>query len=456
MKLALNRARWQRRAALPIGGTQIHPRKIVILSLISTILLAQAVFVAYLVFPTKSNINDMPAPSSLAMRTPRIAAAIRGAFLADAASMGTHWIYDPDEMANAVPAVNAPEFLDPPSPRYYSSAEYPGHYARGQLSPYGEQLLFVTEHVASAGADSTVEASSGITGKAMSLAMLEWAETFGGRPDSALKAFVENMKSDDASNHWPNCGADDHEAHIYMKIVPVTCRYAGSSELIAKVTEAIRVHQNNDKAVAFGIASARILEEVLLGAPLAEALSTVEKNLDEDLLELADGTGTEIHYLRDVKDAFERAKTAGGWHDTDTDDKTLSDVLGEVSREIMKGKENSPFYNLAGRSCALPGSFIGPLALFFKTATAKNEGGVVAREKYVAAIRENILASGDTCSRGIFIGAVMAAAGCASVDDDDDDDGLLPSNWMDKVDNDTMNRVNAAISKIIEGVAKSE
>ena len=42
----------------------------------------------------------------------RIVSAIRGAFVADAASMGTHWIYNPTEMAEAVPSLEAPEFRD--------------------------------------------------------------------------------------------------------------------------------------------------------------------------------------------------------------------------------------------------------------------------------------------------------------------------------------------------------
>ena len=62
--------------------------------------------------------------------------------------MGTHWIYDPKKMAETVGTAN-PEFKDPPSPQFYNSEEYPGHYQDGMLSPYGEQLLFVTDHIAS-------------------------------------------------------------------------------------------------------------------------------------------------------------------------------------------------------------------------------------------------------------------------------------------------------------------
>ena len=105
----------------------------------------------------------------------RVLAAIRGAFIADAASLGTHWIYDPAEMLKTVQDANAPEFREPPAPKFYSAEEFPGHYGSGMLSPYGEQLLFATEHVASTMGEE-------FSGAAMSDAMLTWAETFGGRP----------------------------------------------------------------------------------------------------------------------------------------------------------------------------------------------------------------------------------------------------------------------------------
>ena len=361
----------------------------------------------------------MTIPASILKQ--RVFSAIRGAFIADAASMGTHWIYDPAEMVKTVLDVNAPEFREPPSPKFYSADEFPGHYGSGMLSTYGEQLLFVTEHVA-----STMKQEP--TGEGMSRAMLEWAETFGGRPDSALKQFVENMKKDDKSGQWPNCGADDDQAHIYMKIVPVTCRYAGSPELVDKITQAIQVHQNNQKAIAFGIASARILEAVLLGAPLEEALATVEKNLGDDL--------QSSDFQQEVVEAFARGKKGG------QTDKTLDDILLEVSHEVMKGKEDSPFYSMAARSCALPGSFIGPVALFYKSTLA----GKDAQETFASGIRENILASGDTCSRGVFVGAVLAASGATA------ESSAIPSGWIEKMDKSTMKKVDDALEAITEPI----
>ncbi len=122
---------------------------------------------------------------------------IRGAFVADAASMGTHWIYNPKDVLDKVTSVQEPEFRNPPAPSFYSSTEFPNHYEMGMLSPFGEQLLFVTQYVAT---------TPMIDGPSMSTEMLEWATTFGGRVDHAMTAFVEHME---AGKVYPECGADD-------------------------------------------------------------------------------------------------------------------------------------------------------------------------------------------------------------------------------------------------------
>jgi ADP-ribosylglycohydrolase len=209
-----------------------------------------------------------------------------------------------------------------------------------------------------------------------------------------------------------------------MKVVPVVGRYAGSPELLDKVTQAIRVHQNNQKAVAFGIAAARLLEAVILGAPLEEALETVEKNVADDLVD--------SEFKDEVLKAFARGKRGGK-----EEAKTLDDVLLEISHEVMEGKEDSPFYDLAGRSCGLPGSFIGPIALFYKHASSP--------QAFAVALRENILASGDTCSRAVFVGAVFAAVAVGNSDGASWSNGI-PADWIDKVDAPTMKKVDEALS----------
>ena len=207
-----------------------------------------------------------------------------------------------------------------------------------------------------------------------------------------------------------------HTAHIYMKIVPVTCRYVDGSGtknpmLVQTIAEIIRVHQNNDIAVAFGIVSARILEAVMLSssttsattpATLLQSLDTCYDTVRSDLESILGSDKSDIIDL--VLTSYQRGKNAA------TEFATLDELLLQLSHEKMKDQTENPFYDLAARSCALPGSFIGPVYQMYKVAMSSNSDAVIDESIYINAIRENILAAGDTCSRGVFIGAVLAAA----------------------------------------------
>ena len=86
-----------------------------------------------------------------------------------------------------------------------------------------------------------------------------------------------------------------------------------------------------------------------------------------------------------------------------------------------------------GRSCALPGSFIAPVFLFQQAGT---------ENAYATALRANILAAGDTCSRAVFVGSVLAAANQG-----------VPEDWVAKMDKETLKRIDAAAEKIADLVA---
>jgi len=286
-------------------------------------------------------------------------------------------------MAQAVPSLEAPEFKSPPTPKFYSSEEFPGHYHDGMLSPYGEQLLFVVEHL--------VSADGAVDGPTMLQEMVTWANEFGGRPDHALHTMVQN-----ADKGFPHAGADDHQAHCFLKAIPVTCLYAGAGTseplLLQRVEDATRVHQNNEMAVTFAKATALLLRPLLLGEKTPGGTTVVESMSLE-------------------------AQVA--W-------KQATDAIGS---------DFTTFVTDVGRSCALPGSFIAPAYLFQQTYNNDDDED----NAYVTALRRNILAAGDTCSRAILIGAVLAAAGHEP-----------PAEWIARVDKTTMQRIDAAVEKLAD------
>lgn len=200
----------------------------------------------------------------------------------------------------------------------------------------------------------------------------------------------------------------------------MACLYAGKPELLSKVQEVVRVHQQNEQAVAFGVTAAVLTEAVLMGATLPEAIEKSRDAIASMSLEKTD----------DVLQALARAKSAS---ESDTERDDVEALMLAISHDAMVGKEDSPFYDLAGRSCALPGSFLVPVYFFHKNSENPDE------EAFVSSLRANILAAGDTCSRAAFVGGILGAV-----------HGDVPQGWLDKMDNETMSRIDAAADKIAD------
>jgi len=76
----------------------------------------------------------------------RIAGAVFGAFAADALCLGVHWIYDPGQIARALPGG-----LDGPIDPLPGAAKYHPSRRAGQFTHYGDQMLVLLESVAARG-----------------------------------------------------------------------------------------------------------------------------------------------------------------------------------------------------------------------------------------------------------------------------------------------------------------
>mmetsp|Transcript_29798 Transcript_29798/g.65111 ORF Transcript_29798/g.65111 Transcript_29798/m.65111 type:complete len:393 (-) Transcript_29798:225-1403(-) len=233
----------------------------------------------------------------------RAKAAILGAFVADAATMPLHWIYDTREIDDLVQS-NQPEFFDPPSCPFYE-------YELGELSPYGDEALPLLESMASRGELDPVGFSEDL---------FEAFKNYRGRLNHASKAFMGNMRN---GRRWPHCGVNDDQAHALVKVPAVVARYAGSPLLAEKMEQAIRVHQDSQIAVDIGLAASRVLEKVVLGSSIEAALQWAQSD-----------PATPPQVLRAVREALEPAG------------------LRRTTREAV---------SVFGKSCHLPGSFQGPL-----------------------------------------------------------------------------------------------
>ena len=307
----------------------------------------------------------------------RAAAAILGSFVADAATTGVHWIYDMAELQQRLgPHSSTPEFHEPPACPYY---EYPC----GALSPYGDEALVLLRCMcANDGNELEPVEFAG--------ALFDWAKEYrkgGGFIDHATQGFLTNMLADKS---WPDCGAEDKQANCLGKVVVIVARYAGTGEVVKKVTEAVRVHQNHDQAVCYGVAAALLLEQVVLGSSLPAAIELAKASMDAAALA-----------------AVEAAEAAGGL--------STADMLGGLGHQLMPGESKAA---LVGRSCGFPQAFSGAVHAILG-----------AKGDYAKGVRANLLAGGDNCCRAGLVGAVLAAlvAGeCEGVAD------VVPAAWRQK------------------------
>ena len=247
------------------------------------------------------------------------------------------------------------------------------------LSPYGAEAAGLVRSLASNGAlvPERYAAESAAEFRA-----------YPGRLNSISKTFLAQL---DAGAQWPSCGVDgDTQAHCLVRVPALVARYAGKAELRSAVADAVRVHQTHPAPGDYALAYAAILERVVLGAPLAEALKWA---------------------------AFDKGNPL-----YDEQRKQAQDALADL------GLDPRDIVSKYGVSCALPGPFVGPLAIVFSA------GG-----DFRAAVRANIVAGGDSCSRAAVVGGLCGAAGGMDA---------LPPAWRAKVTD--WKELEAAADKIVD------
>jgi len=300
----------------------------------------------------------------------RAEAALMGGFLADAAAMPLHWIYDVGTIKRLVGA-GEPEFYPTPSCPFYK-------YPSGANTPYGQQYLaYLTVGAASGGFDpSAIEAAYA--------ALYKSAPTYWYR-DASTKEFLANEA---AGQHWPSCGGNDDQADGIVHSLPVVALLGGrnTSAMLAAAEPVVRVTQNTDRGVAFALAAARVLEYVI-----AYNLSGA------DLL---------TRVIADLRDPARASPFA--------EDSGLADGLQNALDKLSE--DNMDFVLSVGQACDYPFNLWTGSHLIAQLGASPAD--------YLSGVRQTILAGGDSGSRSFFVGAAQAArAGSLAA---------LPAGWASK------------------------
>lgn len=190
--------------------------------------------------------------------------AIYGAFVADAFSLGAHWVYETDEIKEKFPELS--EFHDPMS-------EYHGSKKAGEFTHYGDQCMWLLESIA--------------LEKEFSLACCatrwkEYMSEYKGYIDGASKTSLENLNSGKSALE---AGSSSQDFSVVGRIAPLALLYSDQQKefedaavLYAKITH------NSERAVDATRFFAQLLYLVLQGyTPKNSILAILEASEDETL-----------------------------------------------------------------------------------------------------------------------------------------------------------------------------
>ena len=180
---------------------------------------------------------------------------IWGQFVGDAAALGTHWIYELDELAAAFPRVQG---FERPQAGHYHEGKSPGDQTH-----YGDAALLLLESVAEMGRFAAADYARRFVAFFGNEATVTYRDHATQDTLAHLSAEPGNLLN----------GADDNQPATITRMAPVVAVHGSDSAVIEALT---RFSQNNAQAVGYCQANARILSALLEGAALPMAFGQAE------------------------------------------------------------------------------------------------------------------------------------------------------------------------------------
>jgi hypothetical protein len=277
--------------------------------------------------------------------------AVLGALVADSASLGLHWIYDPARIAE-IESARGLVFLQPDANNYSGVKGYFAHRlkAAGESTSYGETCLLMLKHLAKHGNFNRVEYQS------------EYRAHFGpggefvGYIDTPTRLTLRTLLALEPAEFPAASGADDDQHPALAALPALVATHDGTlEELMWHAEEAVRVTNNNELAVSAARCASAVLFKLLQGMPVTQALN-------------------------------EASLFAGD---------TLAPLLAEAL--AMPQLDSIAAAKRFGSACHVSEG----LPLIFHI--------VQHAPDYRSAVESNIRAGGDNCGRSIMLGAMAAA-----------------------------------------------
>ncbi len=344
----------------------------------------------------------------------RARSAVLGALIADAASLGTHWIYDVARVREVGGAT--PEFLEPRLENYRNTQAYFAHAGKrsGDLTHYGEQLMVALRaHARSGGPFDAVAFEK------------EFVAAFGpggtwiGYIDFATRETLYNIErlrraSLDAARAI-DLGEFEKDRSLMEAKVMVNVRIASGAQLDAAMAKAVGItHPGNEVLTALGQKMAQAVSRARGGArgaddtqlPAVSRLpallaSGADDAVVERVVRATNDNDDAVAWAQPIWRALQHA--AAGATPREAVARAAASSEGVVGQTLVDALACASAEEAAaqyGRACPLPQS----APVIFAVATHAPD--------FEAAVRDNVWAAGDNAGRAVILGALYTADAC--------------------------------------------
>jgi hypothetical protein len=359
-----------------------------------------------------------------------------GAAVADAASMGLHWIYAQPRVRRA--GGDTPEFTEPDPANYEGVPSYFAHSGRhaGDFSMYGESLMVVLRSIAENKEfdwqhyAQKFQAHFGFGGAYVGYIDTPTRETL-------INMILQQRELLDAAMAVKFDGPEETQRSIARKVISNAQLVRGEA-LRSKVTESIRLTKGDEAEIELAGRMIEILEGKVSFAGADDAqLPALTK---VPVLVAA------FHDSADLERMVEEAVRVTNNNDEAVDwalflTKLLrwalqdSATIGGLESQVRKLLEDSPGHVVDAMEGALKRRGEDPKAVTMKIGPAcELKTGVpvaihnlLTADSYTSAVRRNILACGDSCGRAMVVGSLAGALFA------DDADAAVPAEWIERV-----------------------
>jgi len=348
-------------------------------------------------------------------RKAAITAALAGGWVADAASLGLHWLYNSERILEV--GGQSPEFLPPRAEYYTKGFGYFAHEGKqvGDVSHYGAATGVLTDSLLATNGNLDIRDYQ-----------RRFRSFFGpggqwrGFIDNPTRITLENFNAierkavEEAQSGMPDDLSDKQKRILVQKVMPYTRRLSGSA-LAQPVREAISLTYKEKAIQEAGVHLAETIDRNLVPASGADDMQLPAVSKLPPLVaahsgstNFLDAVEAAVRVTNHNDEAVAWAKCAAVLLDRLFRDEPLAKAMNSAIAEapdqasLKRALESSELNGVAagdtfGRTCYLQEAM--PVS-FHILNTARS---------YTEAIRANIHCGGDSCGRAWLIGPAMAA-----------------------------------------------